>query len=145
LKNFRNFASYFKIKQPKYLKNRMKQKKAQQISSEKLCNLIVKGMQEKKAQNIVLMDMRKVRSSIVDFFVICSGTSDTQIDAIANSVEDEVYKTIQENPWHQEGKQNKEWILLDYVDVVVHVFKKSKREFFALEELWGDAHITQID
>jgi ribosome-associated protein len=123
----------------------MKQKKTQQINSENLCNLIVKGMQEKKAQNIVLLDLRKVRSSIVDFFVICSGTSDTQIDAIATSVEDEVYKSVQENPWHQEGRQNKEWILLDYVDVVVHVFKKSKREFFALEELWGDAQITHIE
>ncbi|GAB4123290.1 MAG: ribosome silencing factor [Raineya sp.] len=123
----------------------MKQKISQQISVEALCNAIVKGMQEKKAQDIVLMDLRRVKSAIVDFFIICSGTSDTQIDAIANSIEEEVYKNLHENPWHQEGKQNKEWILLDYVDVVAHVFKKNKREYFALEELWGDAQITYIE
>jgi ribosome-associated protein len=123
----------------------MKQKISQEIDVETLCNMIVKGMQEKKAQDIVVMDMRKVKSAIVDFFIICSGTSDTQIDAIATSIEEEVYKNLQENPWHQEGKQNKEWILLDYVDVVAHVFKKSKREYFALEELWGDAQIKHIE
>ncbi|MFN3316124.1 MAG: ribosome silencing factor [Raineya sp.] len=122
----------------------MKQKISQEISVETLCDMIVKGMQEKKAQDIVVMDMRKVKSAIVDFFIICSGTSDTQIDAIASSVEEEVFKNLQENPWHQEGRQNKEWILLDYVDVVAHIFKKSKREYFALEELWGDAQIKHI-
>lgn len=123
----------------------MKQKKSKQIGAEQLCQLVVKGMQEKKAQNIVLMDLRKVKSSIVDFFIICSGTSDTQVDAISDSVEEEVYKALQENPWHSEGRQNKEWILLDYVDVVVHVFKKAKRDHFALEELWGDAQISHLE
>lgn len=123
----------------------MKQKISQEIGVKTLCDVIVKGMQEKKAQDIVVMDLREVKSAIVDFFIICSGTSDTQIDAIANSIEEEVYKNLQENPWHQEGKQNKEWILLDYVDVVAHVFKKSKREHFALEELWGDAQIQHIE
>lgn len=122
----------------------MKQKISQEIAVKTLCDVIVKGMQEKKAQDIVVMDLRKVKSAIVDFFIICSGTSDTQIDAIANSIEEEVYKNLQENPWHQEGRQNKEWILLDYVDVVAHVFKKGKREHFALEELWGDAQIHHI-
>lgn len=123
----------------------MKKQISQEIDVETLCNTIVKGMQEKKAQDIVVMDMRKVKSAIVDFFIICSGTSDTQIEAIANSIEEEVYKNLHENPWHQEGKQNKEWILLDYVDVVAHIFKKSKREYFALEELWGDAQIKYIE
>lgn len=123
----------------------MKPQKKQPISSETLCELIIKGMQEKKAQDIVLMDLRKVRSAVVDFFVICSGNSDTQIDAIATSIEDEVLKYNKEGPWHQEGRQNKEWILLDYVDVVAHVFKKNKRELFSLEELWGDAQITPIE
>lgn len=123
----------------------MKPQKKQPISSETLCELIIKGMQEKKAQDIILMDLRKVRSAVVDFFVICSGNSDTQIDAIASSIEDEVLKHNKERPWHQEGRQNKEWILLDYVDVVAHVFKKNKRELFSLEELWGDAQITPIE
>ena len=81
-------------------------------------------------------------SSITDFFVICSGSSDTQIDAIAGSVDEEVSKKHKESPWHKEGIQNKEWILLDYVDVVVHVFKKDRREFYDIESLWGDADIS---
>jgi len=109
-----------------------------------LAQWVIKGMQEKKAQNIVLLDLRNIKQAIADFFVICSGTSDTQIDAIADSIEEQVYKSIRENPWQKEGKQNREWILIDYVDVVVHVFKQSKREHFALEELWGDAKITYI-
>ncbi|MCS6796576.1 MAG: ribosome silencing factor [Raineya sp.] len=119
----------------------MKQKKSREVETKNLCDLIIKGMQEKKAQDIVLLDMRQVPSSIVDYFIICTGTSDTQIDAIADSIEEIVYKNTKELPWHKEGKQNKEWILLDYVDVVAHVFKKSKREFYALEELWGDAQM----
>ncbi len=101
-------------------------------------------MQEKKAQDIVVMDLRKINNVITDFFVISSGNSDTQVDAIADSVEEEVYKTIQQNPWQKEGKMQREWILLDYVDVVVHVFKKDRREYFDLEGLWGDANITRV-
>jgi ribosome-associated protein len=76
--------------------------------------------------------------------VICSGSSDTQVDAITNSIEDEVYKGAQINVWHREGKANREWILLDYADIVAHVFKNEKRRHYALEELWGDADIKYI-
>lgn len=114
-------------------------------SSRTLSEVIVKGMQEKKATDIVVMDLRKVRNAVADFFVICSGNSDKQLDAIADSVDEEVYKTLDENPWHTEGKNNKEWMLLDYIDVVVHIFRKDKREFYALEKLWGDAEITEIE
>jgi len=114
------------------------------IDSEKLAYLIVEGMKEKKASNIVVMNMTKIKNSIADFFVICSGTSDTQVDAITDSIEHEVYKKSTQDPWHREGKENREWILLDYVDVVAHVFKKDRREFYALEDLWGDATITHI-
>ena len=119
-------------------------KKRKAASSEKLCDAIVKGMQEKKASDILVMDLRKVKNAVADFFVICSGNSDKQLDAIADSVDEEVYKTMKENPWHVEGKNNKEWVLLDYFDVVAHVFKKDKREFFALEKLWGDAEMIEI-
>jgi len=112
--------------------------------SEKLCDAIVKGMQEKKAVDIVVLDLRKVKNAVADFFVICSGGSDKQLDAISDSVDEEVYKTVKENPWHVEGKSNKEWMLLDYFDVVAHIFRKDRREFFALEKLWGDAEITEI-
>jgi ribosome-associated protein len=112
--------------------------------SKKLCDAIVKGMQEKKAIDIVVLDLRKVKNAVADFFVICSGGSDKQLDAITQSVDEEVYKTVKENPWHVEGKNNKEWMLLDYFDVVAHIFRKDRREFFALEKLWGDAEITEI-
>ena len=119
-------------------------KKEQAIASKKLSDVIVKGMQEKKAVDIVVMDLRNVKNAVADFFVICSGNSDKQLSAIAQAVDDEVFKTLNEDPWSKEGKHNKEWMLLDYVTVVVHIFKKDKREFFALEELWGDAVVTHI-
>lgn len=119
-------------------------KKRKGGDSKKLCEAIVKGMQEKKAIDILVMDLRKVKNAVADFFVICSGGSDKQLDAIADSVDEEVFKTVKENPWHVEGKNNKEWMLLDYFDVVAHIFKKEKREFFALEKLWGDAEMTEI-
>lgn len=115
------------------------------VPSEKLSSIVVKGMQEKKASDIVVMDLRNVKNAMADFFVLCSGSSDNQLDAIADSIDEEVYKTLQENPWHQEGKENKEWMLLDYVNVVAHIFKKDKRQFYALESLWGDAEITEIE
>ena len=115
------------------------------VASDTLCDLVVKGMQEKKARNVVVMNLKGVKNAIADYFVVCSGTSDPHIDAIAGSVEEEVYKAAHLNPWHQEGKTNREWILLDYVDVVVHVFKQERREFYRLEELWGDADFTVIE
>lgn len=113
--------------------------------AEKLSEVVVKGMQEKKASNIIVMDLRSVKNAVADFFVICSGNSDTQLDAIADSVDKEVSKSLAQNPWHREGTQHKEWMLLDYVDVVAHIFKPEKRDFFALENLWGDAEITRIE
>ena len=119
-------------------------KKRKGAPSEKLAEVIVKGMQEKKASDVVVMDLRKVKNAVADFFILCSGNSDKQLDAIADSIDAEVFKALKENPWHSEGKSNKEWVLLDYIDVVAHVFRKDKREFFALERLWGDAEITEI-
>jgi ribosome-associated protein len=119
-------------------------KKKKIADSEKLSKAVVAGMQEKKAQDIVVMDMRDTKNAIADFFVICSGSSDKQVEAIARSVDEEVEKKLKENPWHMEGKNNKEWVILDYITLVVHIFKKDKREFYALEKLWGDAHITEI-
>ena len=114
------------------------------MHSEKLSQVVAEGMLDKKADDVVIMDLRQVKSAIADFFVIGSGSSDTQLDAIAESVEKEVKEKLSESPWHREGTQQKEWILLDYVTVVAHVFLRDRREFFALEELWGDALITSI-
>ena len=113
-------------------------------SSEELVQWVVKGMQEKMAQEISILDLRGVANAFTDFFVICSGTSDTQIDAISDSVEEEVWKGMKIHPHVVEGKANREWILMDYYDIVVHVFQKDKRAFFKLEDLWGDAKFTNI-
>jgi ribosome-associated protein len=122
-----------------------KRKKESTAKSEKLSQVIVKGMQEKKGTDIVVMDLRKVKNAVADFFVLCSGNSDKQLDAIADSIDQEVFKALKENPWHTEGKNNKEWMLLDYINVVAHVFKRDRRNYYALENLWGDADITQIE
>ena len=113
--------------------------------SEILSDIVVKGMQEKKASDITVMDLRNVKNAVADFFVICSGTSDTQVDAIAESIDKEVSEKLSQSPWHREGTNNKEWLLLDYVDVVAHIFKPEKRKFFGLESLWGDATIRTLE
>lgn len=115
------------------------------LQSEKLAQIVVKGMQEKKAGDIVVMDLRKVKNAVSDFFVLCSGNSDTQVDSISDSIEEEIDKATKQSPWHKEGYENMEWVLLDYVDVVAHVFRKDKREFYALEQLWGDAVLNEIE
>ena len=115
------------------------------VDSKSLCDLVVEGMAEKKASDIVVMDLRTVKHAVADFFIICSGTSDTQIDAISDSIEEHVRKNSAQKPWRTEGRTNREWILIDYVDVVAHVFNIDKRSFYALEELWGDAKIESVD
>ena len=102
-------------------------------------------MQEKKASDIVVLNLKDLKNAVADYFIICSANSDTQIDAVARSVEDEVEKLTGEYPWQTEGRTNREWVLLDYVDVVVHVFLRDRRKFYALEELWGDAQISHIE
>lgn len=109
-----------------------------------LADAVVAGMQEKKAHSIVVMDIRSTGSSIADFFVICHGDSTTQVDAIARSVEEEVAKRTGEKPSYTEGYTNSEWILLDYINVVVHIFQKEKREFYGIERFWADAETRRI-
>lgn len=115
------------------------------MTAEELSKIIVKGMEEKKASNIVVMDLRNIKNTVSDFFVLCSGGSDTQIEAISDSIEEQVLKAGESAPYRSEGKSGKQWILMDYVDVVAHIFLKDRREFFGLEELWGDAKITRVE
>jgi len=115
------------------------------VTSDNLIDLIVKGIQNKKGEDIVLLNLKEIGNAVADYFVICTGNSDTQIDAIASNIEKEVYLTAQQDPWKKEGYKNKDWILIDYVDVVVHIFKRDIREFYALEDLWGDAVHTFIE
>ncbi len=114
-------------------------------SSKDLCEIVTKGMLEKKASDIVVMDLKNIKHAVADYFILCSGSSDTQIDAISDSIEEMVRKETKQKPWKTEGRSNREWILIDYVDVVAHVFNKDKRVFYALEELWGDAKITSME
>jgi len=114
-------------------------KEVKEDDSKVLCDAIVEGMQENKAQDIVVLDLREITSAVCDFFVICSGESTTQVDGISSTVMRHTRKELSEKPWSVEGKNTSEWILLDYVSVVAHVFYKETREFFDLEDLWADA------
>ncbi len=107
-----------------------------------LSEIAVHGIQEKKGNDIVRLDLRELNSSVSDYFIVCNADSSTQVKAIADSVEDEIYKQTKTNVWHKEGQENAEWIILDYFDIVVHIFKTDKREFFGIEDLWGDAEAT---
>lgn len=110
-----------------------------------LVDKIIDGMEDRKAENITVLDLREIENSICEFFIICEGNSNTQVKAIADSIEELVRKELNEKPWHIEGTDTSEWVLMDYVNTVAHVFQKSTREFYDLEGLWGDAQITAIE
>lgn len=114
-------------------------KNTQDSFSNPLSDIIIHGIQEKKGNEIVRLDLRDLNGSVTDFFIICHADSPAQIQAIAKSVEDEVYKALKQDPWHQEGLEQGEWVVLDYVDVVVHIFQTEKRLHYGIEDLWGDA------
>ena len=109
------------------------------LESTYISEIAINGIQEKKGNEIVRLDLRNIHSSVSDYFVICHAESTTQVRSIANSVEEEVFKALNQYPWRKEGYEHGEWILLDYIDVVVHIFKTDKREFYGIEDLWGDA------
>jgi ribosome-associated protein len=111
------------------------------IQSTNISDAIVFGIQEKKGNDIVRLDLKNVHSSVADYFIVCNADSTTQVKAIADSVEEEVYKALREDPIRKEGFQNAEWVILDYGDVVVHIFKTDKREHYGIEDLWGDAEM----
>jgi ribosome-associated protein len=120
-------------------------RKTEDNTPKKLVDAIVEGIQEKKGKNIVVLDMTRIDNSICKYFVICEGDSNIHVDAVADSVDDYVREKLSEKPYHIEGQDNAEWILIDYVDVIVHVFQKSVREFYNLEGLWADAKRTEIE
>ncbi len=116
-----------------------------EYSREELIHLIIEAIRDKKGNEIVNIDLSSIKNPICDNFIICHGTSKRQVDAIAESVEKMVITNLGQKPWHKEGFQNAEWILLDYVDVVVHVFNEQNRSFYNLEGLWADAKINNIE
>lgn len=117
-------------------------KKKTAVLSTYLSEIAVQGIQEKKGNDIVRLDLREINSAVSDYFVICNADSSTQVKAIADNVEAEIHKLTQTYPWRKEGFDNAEWIVLDYLDVVVHIFRTEKRNFYGIEELWGDAETT---
>ena len=110
-----------------------------------LLDEIVNGIENVKEEDIQILDLTELDNTPCDFFVVCSGNSNTQVSAIVGSVQKNVSKSLKEKPFHTEGSDLAEWVLIDYVDVVVHVFQKQIREYYNIEELWGDAKTTQID
>jgi len=114
-------------------------------SSDELIALILQGIEEVKGIDINLLDLREIENTVCDYFIICNGTSNTHVNAIVNSIQKTVSKGIKDKPWHVEGSENAQWVLMDYVNVVVHVFQKQIREFYDIEGLWGDAKITLVE
>lgn len=119
-------------------------KSIKETETEHLINAIVEGIQRKKGLELIKIDLTKINNTECKYFIICHGNSNTQVDAIAHSVEDTVEELINEKVWHTDGYRNSLWILLDYADIMVHVFQKEARKFYDLENLWADAHIELI-
>lgn len=109
-----------------------------------LIDAIVRGMQAKKAQNISILNLQHIGSAIAAYFILCTGGAKKQVEAITEAIIEISDKKAGQRPWQQEGLANQEWVILDYIDVVVHVFHSDKRSFYALDTLWGDAIMTPI-
>ncbi|MDG1527142.1 MAG: ribosome silencing factor [Schleiferiaceae bacterium] len=116
-----------------------------EASSELVKKFVVEGLQEIKGQNITVLDLREIENAVTDFFIIAEGNSNTQVNSLADSVHKVVRENVGDRPWHIEGRENSEWVLMDYVTAVVHIFQTGIREFYDLESLWGDAEVTTIE
>ena len=105
----------------------------------KLIKSIITAIQERKGENIISLDLRKIPEAVADFFIVCEASSNTQVKAIADYIEFYTKQTVKDQPYHSEGQQSGQWILLDYVNVVVHIMQPETRKFYKLEEMWSDA------
>ena len=113
-------------------------------NADELISKIISGVEDVKGIDISLLDLRDIENTVCSYFIVCSGSSNTHVNAIVSSVQKTVSKELKEKPFHTEGLENSEWVLIDYVNIVVHVFQKPIREYYNIEELWGDAKTTQI-
>jgi ribosome-associated protein len=113
-------------------------------NTEALISKIIGGIEEVKGDEVNLLDLREIKNSVCSYFIICNGTSNTHVNAIVNSIQKTVSKALKEKPYHTEGQENSEWVLIDYIDIVVHVFQKQIRDHYSLENLWGDAKSLRI-
>ena len=121
------------------LTNRKKKAASRLTKNSKIIKTIIAAIQEKKGEHIVSLDLRKINEAVADFFIICEAGSQPQVRAIAENVEDKVREKCGENPYHHEGLQKLTWVLIDYVNVVVHIMQPETRKFYRLEEMWSDA------
>ncbi len=118
---------------------------AKLTKNSKIFKTIIAAIQEKKGENIVSLDLRKVTEAVSDFFIICEASSQPQVRAIAHHIEDQVRELCGERIFHKEGMENLQWVLIDYVNVVVHVMLPENRKFYAIEEMWNDAVRVEHD
>jgi len=118
--------------------------KVAKTPTQKLADAVVEGILDRKGKNITVMNLQSIHNRVCDYFIICQADSNTQVNAIADSIDEMVRKTTGDKPYRSEGFENSEWILIDYVTVVVHVFQSHIREFYNLESLWADAETTEI-
>ncbi len=125
------------------LKSRKKSSQTRLTRSSKIFKTIIHAIQEKKGDNIVSLDLRKIPEAVADFFIICQANNNNQLRAIADSVEEEVKDACNEKPYKHEGRQAEQWILIDFVNIVVHVMLPEPRKFYQLEELWSDAAVME--
>ena len=109
----------------------------------KIFKTILRALQDKKAENIVSLDLRKIPEAVADFFIVCEANNQPQIRALADNVESEVKEHCAESPYHHEGRQNLQWVLIDYVNIVVHIMAPDSRKFYKLEEMWSDAVLEE--
>ena len=125
------------------LANRKKKRVNRLTRNSKIFKSIIKAIQQKKGEYIVSLDLRKIPEAVADFFVICQASNNAQIKAIADNVEDKVRDECGESPYKHEGQQALHWVLIDYVNIVVHIMQPDSRKFYRLEEMWSDAALTE--
>lgn len=116
----------------------------QELAGGEKLSIIIEALKEKQGENIVIIDLQDVGHAICDYFVICNADSSTQVDALAEAVSRSVKKALKENPHHIEGKDNSLWVLVDYADILVHVFQTEQRAFYNLEDLWAEGKLEKV-
>ena len=133
------------MEQLSVLSNRKKKSAARLTKASKIIKTIIAAIQEKKGKNIISLDLRKINEAVADFFIVCEAGSQPQIRSIADNIDDKVRDKCGEKPFHHEGYNNLQWVLIDYVNVVVHVMLPENRKFYQLEEMWSDAAAETIE
>ncbi len=116
----------------------------QKVQIDNLIATILKAIDEIKGVDTQLLDLREIENTVCDYFIICTGTSNTHVNAISGAIQKKVSKALKDKPWHIEGEENSEWVLMDYINVVVHIFQKETRSYYDIESLWGDAKTTSF-